>query len=125
MNRRVGRGDLDHRLGRGDAAQHLGAQLPRRGVERHGQPIAAGVDVADELGLFGPGAAEPHRLGVAVERVGDVDQIGRLIAYFGRACLHQPLDETPQPERLGIRDNAGGFVLQDLGHSNSPSRRRS
>ena len=81
--------------------QH-GGKLLLVGVERGGKPTARTHDVGDQFGLLRADIAEPHRLRIAVDHRGDVDQVDRVIVNYAFALLHQLFDEAAQAEFFGV-----------------------
>ena len=121
-----GRGavDLDQRLRDGKPVAHGPQQLTRRHAEAGGDPRAAAGHPADQLRPFRARVAEQHRLGIAVEHTGDVDQIDRPVVDLGQILFDQPVDEAAQPEGFHVRQVRAlwGPAIKDLGHRSSSSK---
>ncbi len=94
MHRRLTARYFHRRDGRFDPRQDFLEQVVFRHVEGERQPPPRAHHIAGEFRLLRPGLADQHRLRVAVEMSGDVDEVARLAHHVELAGLFEPLDET-------------------------------
>ena len=86
-------------------AQHSG-KLGLFGLQCGCQPASTTHDIADQLGALRSDRTKPHRIWIAVEYRGDIDEIDRPVVDDALSPLHKFLHEMAQAE----------FFRVDLGH---------
>jgi len=122
LHRRSLRWNLDDLALARDAAHQLVDQLLGRHAEGAREPAAIGIDIAGELGGFGAGLLEPHRLGIAAQPRGDIGKLDLLLDDLGLARGGQLLEKAAQAKALEIE--IGDALRRIAGvHGSLPVRR--
>ena len=93
---------FDRRNGMAQALAQHGGKAGLVGFQRGCEPPPRAHHVADELGPFRSDGTKPDRVGIAIERRGDIDEINRLVVHDAFTLLRQLLDEVSQAEFFAI-----------------------
>src|SRR6185437_6610967 len=120
LDRRLGVVDVHDGWWSAQSAQDLRQKLLRGDAEGPGQPLTAAVDPADELGLLRPDPAQPDRLRVVLEDVGDAGEMDGLVDNLQVIGVDQGFDKGAQPKLVNVH----APTIEDLPMAPDVSPRR-
>jgi hypothetical protein len=106
VNGRLARRDFDRWDGTGKPPPQFGQKLAFCDIKRKREPFARRHDVSDQLIVPAANPTERDGLRRRFKNAGNVDQIDVAVMKDKFAFAGERVEETPQPESLGIRVSA-------------------